>query len=149
MTIHKHPLVPDRIRRPPNEGWSWIDRRFLRQYAASLERDAVLLYFFLAAVSDKHGLSYYSDTVTACRLRMSETAVVRARHQLEHHNLIAYEYPLYQVLSLPSSRRRSGNSAPTCARDTVATPVATSRTDAPQEDERRSWRQIVQERSQR
>ena len=59
--IKKKLLVPDRVRRPPKEGFSWIDRRFLREHAAKLTGDAVMLYFFLAAVSDQHGLSFYSD----------------------------------------------------------------------------------------
>ena len=64
--IEKRILVPDRVRRPPREGFSWIDRRFLREYAARLSGDAILLYFFLAAVSDQHGLSFYSDTRWPC-----------------------------------------------------------------------------------
>ena len=38
---------------------------FSAHYAARLSGDAVLLYFFLAAVSDKQGLSFYSDTTLA------------------------------------------------------------------------------------
>ena len=74
--IQKQLLVPDRVRRPPREGWSWIDRRFLKQHASRLSHEAILLYFFLAAVSDRNGLSFYSDTSTALRLRMGEQAVV-------------------------------------------------------------------------
>ena len=48
-------LVPARLRHPPKTGWSWVDRRFVREHMAHLSRDAVLLYFFLAAVADKHG----------------------------------------------------------------------------------------------
>ena len=66
--IQKHLLVPDRVRRPPREGFSWIDRRFLREYAARLTGDAILLYFFLAAVADKQGLSYYSEASIAVHL---------------------------------------------------------------------------------
>jgi len=66
--IQKQLLVPDRVRRPPREGWSWIDRRFLKQHASRLSHEAILLYFFLAAVSDRNGLSFYSDTSTALRL---------------------------------------------------------------------------------
>ena len=49
-------LVAARLRRPPATGWSWVDRRFVREHMADLSREAVLLYFFLAAVADKHGL---------------------------------------------------------------------------------------------
>lgn len=106
--IEKRLLVPDRVRRPPREGFSWVDRRFLRDYATRLSADAVLLYFFLAAVSDKHGLSFYSDSSIAVRLRMREPSVVRARDELVSEDLIAYQPPLTQVLSLPPARVQRG-----------------------------------------
>jgi hypothetical protein len=99
--IKKRVLVTNRVRRPPAEGFSWIDRRFLRDYAERLGGDAIMLYFFLAAVSDKHGLSFYSDASTATRLRMREEAIVAAREELLVHDLVAYHSPLTQVLSLP------------------------------------------------
>ena len=108
--IPKHILVPDRVRRPPKDGWSWIDRRFLREHAPRLSHEAIVLYFFLAAVSDKDGLSFYGDATIAVRLRMSETVVVRAREELLASDLVAYRAPLLQVLSLPQARveRRDG-----------------------------------------
>lgn len=102
--IQKKLLIPDRVRRLPEEGFSWIDRRFLREHASKLTGDALLLYFFLAAVSDKQGLSFYSDTTIAVRLRMREEAVVNAREELITHDLAAYQAPLTQVLSLPRRR---------------------------------------------
>ena len=47
--IQKRLLLPNRVRRPPHEGFSWVDRRFLQDYAARLSRDAILLYFFSTA----------------------------------------------------------------------------------------------------
>ena len=105
--IQKQLLIPDRVRRPPREGWSWIDRRFLKQHASRLSHEAILLYFFLAAVSDRNGLSFYSDTSTALRLRMGEQAVVRARDELVAEDLVAHRAPLTQVLSLPDRGRTS------------------------------------------
>ena len=102
--IEKHLLIADRVRRPPREGFSWIDRRFLREYASQLTGDAIFLYFFLATVSDKQGLSYYSDTSIAVRLRTREEHVVAAREDLLAHDLIAYQSPLTQVLCLPRGR---------------------------------------------
>lgn len=104
--IEKKLLVTDRVRRPPEEGFSWIDRRFLREHAAKLTGDALMLYFFLAAVSDKQGLSFYSDSTIAVRLRMREQAVVEAREELITHDLVAHHSPLTQVLSLPQPRTR-------------------------------------------
>jgi hypothetical protein len=103
MAIVKRILVADRVRRPPKSGFSWIDRRFLREFAVRLSGDAVFLYFFLTAVSDKHGLSYYSETTLALRLRTSEAAILQAREELITYDLIAYQAPLTQVLSLPKS----------------------------------------------
>jgi len=110
---HKRILVADRVRRPPADGFSWIDRRFLHEFAGRLTHDAIVLYFFLAAVSDKHGLSYWKDATMAVRLRMPEEAVVSARDELLHQDLVAYHSPLTQVLSLPVPRRveRGGRGA--------------------------------------
>jgi hypothetical protein len=108
--MQKQVLLPDRVRRPPREGWSWIDRRFLLEHAPRLTHDAILLYFFLAAVSDKDGLSFYRDATIAVRLRMDEQDVVRAREELVTADLVAYRVPLTQVLSLrpPALARRGG-----------------------------------------
>ena len=99
-------LVPERLRRPPTTGWSWVDRRFVREHAARLSRDAVLLYFFLTAVADKHGLSFYADATLATLLRMPLPALVEARHELLTHDLIAHEARFTQVLSLPPPEQR-------------------------------------------
>jgi hypothetical protein len=109
--IEKHLLVTDRVRRPPAEGFSWVDRRFLREFASRLSGDAVFLYLFLAAVSDRQGLSFYSDATLAVRLRMREEAVVAARDDLVVHDLVAYQAPLTQVLSLPRPRVERGGPA--------------------------------------
>jgi hypothetical protein len=101
MTIQKQLLIADRVRHPPTSGFSWVDRRFLHEFASRLSGDAMLLYFFLAAVSDKQGLSFYADSSLAIRLKSSEGIVVRARNELIDADLVAYQPPLTQVLSLP------------------------------------------------
>jgi hypothetical protein len=72
----------------------------------------VLLHFFLSAAADVNGLSFYGDSTTATRLRMSLAALLQAREELLAYDLIAHEPPLTQVLSLPPSvrRRRSESS---------------------------------------
>jgi hypothetical protein len=107
--IQKRVLVPSRLRRPPATGWSWVDRRFVREYAERLSREAVLLYFFLTAVADQNGLSFYGDGTLAALLRIPLPALVQARDELLAHDLIAHEVRLTQVLSLPppGQRRRS------------------------------------------
>jgi hypothetical protein len=102
-------LVPARLRRPPTTGWSWVDRRFLREHAAHLSRDAVLLYFVLCAVADRHGLSFYGDATLAALVRMNLPALMAARDELLARDLIASETRFTQVLSLPPAgqhRRR-------------------------------------------
>jgi hypothetical protein len=101
-------LVPSRLRRPPATGWSWVDRRFVREHMAYLSREAVLLYFFLSAVADKHGLSFYGDGTLVIQLRMTLSTLVEARDELLARDLIAHEIRFTQVLSLlpPRQRRR-------------------------------------------
>ena len=100
----KRILLADRLRRPPATGWSWLDRRFLREHGDYLSRDATLLYLFLAAVADRHGLSFYSDHTLSSRLHLSPQAVAQARQELLDRDLIAHQLPLVQVLSLPAAR---------------------------------------------
>jgi hypothetical protein len=101
--IQKHILVAGRLRRPPATGWSWVDRRFLREHGDYLSRDGVLLYLFLATVADRHGLSFYSDHTLSSRLHLSPQAVAQARQELLDRDLIAQQLPLVQVLSLPAA----------------------------------------------
>src|SRR5207253_9590056 len=100
--IQKQILVSQRLRRPPATGWSWVDRRFLREHGDYLSREAMLLYLFLAAVADRHGLSFYSDHTLTSRLQLSQPALERARQELLDRDLIAHQLPLVQVLSLPA-----------------------------------------------
>lgn len=106
--VTKRPLVPDRVRRPPREGFSWVDRRFLREHAPRLGRDAIFLYFFFCAVSDKDGLSFWGNAAIAGRLRLDEAALEHARDELVRSELVAYEAPLVQVLALPGERAKGG-----------------------------------------
>ncbi len=79
-----------------------MNRRFLREHGDHLSREA-LLYFFLAAVADRHGLSFYSsDHTLTSRLRLSPQVLEKTRQELLDRDLIAYQLPLVQVLSLPT-----------------------------------------------
>lgn len=104
--VQKPILVPSRLRRPPATGWSWVDRRFVREHMAYLSREAVLLYFFLSAVADKHGLSFYGDGTLVIQLRMTLPTLLEARDELLARDLIAYETRWTQVLSLPPCGQR-------------------------------------------
>ena len=69
-------------------------------HISRLSHEAQALYLFLVTVSDAEGLSYYSDTKAARLLNMDGAALRAARHDLRQAGLIAYQSPLYQVLSL-------------------------------------------------
>jgi len=94
------------------DGFSWIDRRFVRDgWIDRLALEESALYLFLVAVADKDGLSFYSDARVAALLRLDRRQVASARARLLELGLVAWEAPLYQVLEIPSSvgdgRRRS------------------------------------------
>lgn len=103
MKSPKRPLAPDRIRRPPPQGFSWIDRRFVRDgWIDRVPKDALLLYFFLVAVSDKDGLSFYADLTVSRILDLRKEDLSEARIWLIASGLILHDHPLYQVLPLPT-----------------------------------------------
>ena len=98
--VEKHVLDPARVRRI-RDGFSWIDRRFVRDgWAERLSREAVLVYLFLVSVADKDGLSYWGDARVAGTLKLPLAELARAREELVGQGLLAYERPLYQVLDL-------------------------------------------------
>lgn len=102
--IQKRVLDSTRIRKIPNEGFSWIDRRFIRlRFADILNGPELLLYFFLCSVSDQQGLSFYSNQRICRTLKFTEATLESARRGLIQDDLIRYDAPLYQVLSLPHS----------------------------------------------
>jgi hypothetical protein len=104
--LQKQPLDPRRIRHLPASGFSWIDRRLVREgFLEPLSAEAILLYFFLLAVSDAEGLSFYADPTVARILKLSIEDVVQARARLLDAQLILYAYPLYQVLPLPQAAK--------------------------------------------
>lgn len=100
----KHPQLPraDRIR-SIRGSFSWIDHRFFRQgFDQTLTRTEKLLYLVLVAVSNRDGVSFYSDE------RLRELLDIHHRHELTSarkelvaRELIAYEDGIYQVLDLP------------------------------------------------
>lgn len=94
-------LCPDRIRKIDGS-FSWIDHRFVTGgFLHELSMIEILLYFFLVAVSDRNGLSFYYDDRIASLLKIDLPALGRAREGLIRRSLLAYEFPLHQILSLP------------------------------------------------
>jgi hypothetical protein len=81
-----------------------MDRRFVREHMAYLSQEAILLYLFLTAVADKHGLSFHGDGTLATLLRTPLPTLIPAREELIAHDLIAYDGRFTQVLSMPLPR---------------------------------------------
>ena len=107
--MKKRVLNPERLRKVPPQ-FSWIDHRLVQEnYFVRCDHSAWVLYLFLTSVADAQGLSYYSDASLMRRLKMEPLALSASRQQLVQAGLIAYEKPLYQVLSLePAGAPRSG-----------------------------------------
>ena len=97
----KRLLCPQRLRTVPHQ-FSWIDQRLVREghIARCGGTQALALYLLLVTVADRQGLSFYSDKTAARLLCLSEGELRQARLGLLQAGLIAYEAPLYQVLSL-------------------------------------------------
>ena len=114
--IKKRVLCPEQLRQVPPQ-FSWIDHRLVRdRHIAGKSVEALALYLFLVTVADGQGLSYYSDAGIGKLLPLDAPALARARQELIRAGLIAYEKPLYQVLSLdgfdPAMARCPATSAP-------------------------------------
>ena len=107
--MKKRVLNPERLRKVPPQ-FSWIDHRLVQDnYFVRCEHSAWALYLFLTSVGDVQGLSYYSDASVMRRLNLDQLRLSASRQQLIQAGLIAYEKPLYQVLSLePPQGTRSG-----------------------------------------
>ena len=90
-----------RMRKNPSRGFGWIDHRLLRGgYLERCSSQALALYLLLVCASDAQGLSYYSDRRAAQLLSLELAALSHARGELIRLGLIAYQKPLYQLLSL-------------------------------------------------
>lgn len=106
----KRVLRLDRLRRVPPQ-FSWIDQRLIRErHIECCNAQALALYLVLVTVADAQGVSYYGEASLARLLSMPTASVLQARADLIRLDLIAYERPLYQVLSLdrPAAARTHG-----------------------------------------
>lgn len=96
--IVKAPIMKNRIRQIP-KSFSWVDHRLVRHgYIELCTHEQSALYLFLVCVADARGLSYYSDKAIMKKLDIQDLG--KARSGLIKNNLIAWQEPVYQVLSL-------------------------------------------------
>ncbi|MGD1969857.1 MAG: hypothetical protein PVG08_20565 [Desulfobacterales bacterium] len=103
--VSKVPIVAERIRKVPKH-FSWIDHRLVRdRHIENCTHAAAALYLFLITVGDAKGLSYYGDKSILKHLGMNLSELQHARANLIRVGLIAWQKPLYQVLSLERAQR--------------------------------------------
>lgn len=122
MTMTKRVLCQQRLRHIPAQ-FSWIDQRLVFQgHLARCDAHAAALYLFLLTVADAQGLSYWGDARVMRTLSTTNERLARAREDLLHLGLIAYERPLYQVLALDAAAAPS--QAPSSPASASPAPVA-------------------------
>jgi hypothetical protein len=129
MRTPKQVLRPERLRLVA-EQFSWVDQALVQHGLIDrMAPPAAALYLFLVTVADAQGLSYYGHATLARRLHLSETELIAVRTELIALDLIAYQAPLYQVLSLGVSPRRAPGASTTPAQS-VSMPSLPRRTSA-------------------
>lgn len=97
-TPDREPILPERVRTLPRH-FAWADHR-LRDRLAGLTPVEIALLFFLHLVADRSGCSFWADATIAKKLGLKEGDVIEARYGLVGKGLVAYRYPLFQLLSL-------------------------------------------------
>jgi hypothetical protein len=96
------PVDPTRVRTLPAH-FAWLDHR-LRDHLHELSLEAIALLVFLHLAADRTGCSFWADASIAKKLGVREGDVIQARYQLVAKGLVAYRYPLYQLLPLEDRR---------------------------------------------
>ena len=100
--IRKEILNPKRIRKI-NGSFAFIEHCF-RRFIKHLSSEELLVYLFLILAADEQGLSYYSPETICSHLNLSPDQYRQALNRLISRDLVAFQEPLFQVLSLPQRR---------------------------------------------
>jgi hypothetical protein len=104
-TIGRSPIIAERVRKIEG-GFSFVPHRFLHDgFFASLNREEVLLYFFLVLAGDRNGVSFYGHDVICALLEMENDPYLVARNGLLEKDLLAFDGRRFQILSLPAVPR--------------------------------------------
>ncbi len=96
------PVDPTRVRTLPRH-FAWIDHR-LRERLRDLSLEEIALLLFLHLAADRTGCSFWADATIAKKLALREGDINQARFRLVAQGLVAYRYPLYQLLPLEDAR---------------------------------------------
>ena len=111
-SLHRAPIVPERVRSIGGTGFAFLPHRFLREgFFASLAPDQLRLYVLLVLAADRNGLSFYHYDSICSLLEIPLETYIRARNALIDKDLIAFDGIRFQVLSLPD-KPRFDNPAP-------------------------------------
>jgi len=104
------PIRPDQVRKITGS-FGWIDHRFIRDgFLDRLHHPEALLYFFLAAVADQNGMSWYGEDTLRRLLRIPYKHTLQgAIAGLEAMNLIAFNNGVFQVLALPQTQPKGAS----------------------------------------
>ena len=102
QTLDRTPVDPTRVRTLPPH-WAWIDHR-LRHRLPELSIEEIAVLFFLHLAADRNGCSFWADATIGKRIGLREGDVIQARFHLVGRGLIAYRYPLYQLLPVEDTR---------------------------------------------
>jgi hypothetical protein len=82
--------------------FGWIEHRFIREgYIKKLSKNEMLVYFFLALVSDRNGISFYSVDKATRYIKIEEFEYFQALSALEQKNYVQRKGSKTQLLSLP------------------------------------------------
>ena len=101
-------VIIENRKRKIQGSFGWIEHRFLRSgYMEMLNKREMLLYFFLALVSDKNGISFYGSQRSMAVLQLDEAGYFQALAGLENKDFICREGNKVQVLSLPEYNNRT------------------------------------------
>ena len=109
--MRKRPEPIDRKRiRKITGSFGWIDHRFVRDgFLRDLHPTEAMLYFFLAAVSNHQGVSFYGLDMICYLLHIPyEHTIKGAIAELIERGLIAYDDGIFQVLPLPEKPLKGG-----------------------------------------
>jgi hypothetical protein len=99
--LAKDPVDPDRIRTMPRQ-FAPLDRQLVYgKHIRFMSPEQIALYAFLECVSDRKGLSYYSDDRICELLHLSLNGLWQSRKHLIDAGCLLYRKPIYQLLNLP------------------------------------------------
>lgn len=99
--IAKRLLAPERVRKITGS-FAFIEHRFLQEgFWLNLDKDELLLYFFLVLAGDRHGISFYGYDKICSTLAITVDDYILARDSLINKDLLAFDGTFFQVLSLP------------------------------------------------